>query len=77
MTNSRDCRWRDVREAERILFLLGELDERRAVIKRQAWHEGSFDAIWHEASAMRPIIAELKTLVGATYDALIEKARNP
>ena len=74
--NSHDPRWKDVTEAEHILFLLGDLDERRRVVRAQSWNEGSFDAIFDETSAMRPIIAELRERVGAVYVALLEKARN-
>jgi len=75
MTNSRAPEWHDAHEAERLVFLLGDLDERRRVIRRQAWHEGSWGAVYDEATAMRETIRELQERIGATYAALMERAK--
>jgi hypothetical protein len=69
--------WADAREIEEMLFRLGNLRLRLAVIRRHAWHEsyGSWAAVYDEATAMEPELDEVRAALGACYDALTERIR--
>jgi hypothetical protein len=75
MASSRDEKWERVRGLENLLALLDGIDERRRVIREQAWHEGSFDAIFEEATAMRDDLARLKAQLSERWETLMEEAR--
>jgi hypothetical protein len=64
---SRSQDWQRVRGVEDALALLDRVDERRCIIRRQAWGEGSFDAIYQEATAMTDDIADLKDFLSARW----------
>ena len=75
MASSRGSAWRDAQDAERLAFLLGDLDERRRTIRVQAWHEGSWGAVYDEVTAMRDVLAEARAIVAGLHSELVEKAR--
>ena len=75
MASSRDEKWERVRGLENLLALLDGVDERRRVIREQAWHEGSFDAIFEEATAMRDDLARLKAQLSERWETLMGEAR--
>jgi hypothetical protein len=72
---SRSREWQRVRDLENALALLDRVDERRRVIRQQAWGEGSFDAIYEEATVMTDDIAGLKDLLSARWGELFEIAQ--
>jgi hypothetical protein len=64
-----------VRSLEDVQALLDRVDERRQVIRAQAWHEGSFDAIYEEATRMKGDLAALKAALAARWEELVAGAR--
>jgi hypothetical protein len=73
---SRSQEWKRVRTLEDAQALLDRVDERRRVIRRHAWHEASFDAIYQEATAMTGDLARLKDLLTARWHELFEQTQN-
>ena len=76
MPSSRGEEWERVRGLENVMALLDGVDERRRVIREQAWHEGSFDAIFEEATAMRDDLAQLKRQLSERWETLIGEAQS-
>ena len=76
MTSSRAEAWERVRSLENLLALLDGVDERRRVIREQAWHEGSFDAIFEEATAMRDDLTQLKRQLSERWETLMGEAQS-
>ena len=72
---SRDPAWQRIRDLEDALALLDRVDERRRVIRRQAWNDGSHDAIYQEATAMTTDLARLKATLSERWHELFEDAR--
>lgn len=52
--------WKRIRNLEDALWLVGSLDERRRVILKHALYEGSWDAVFDEASKMGTDVRELR-----------------
>lgn len=75
MTTSRCEAWDRVRAAEELLALLCVLAGRCQVIRVQAWHEGSWSAVFAEATAMRDELGELKGELSAVWAGLHAMAR--
>ena len=75
MTNSRSPEWERERESVDILAILSSIDGRRAIIRSQAWHEGSWDVVYNEATTMKGELAILKALLSEHWERLFEIAR--
>lgn len=78
MTNSKPSRgeaWERVRSIEDAQALLDRVDERRRVIRIQAWREGSFDAIFEEATQMREDLGRLRETLAGRWAELMDEAR--
>jgi len=52
-----------VQELEDVLALLSEADDRRVVIRRQAWHEGDWHQVYVEATRQGHLLAQLKAIL--------------
>ena len=59
--------WKTEREGLDVKALLLDLEDRRKLIKEQAFHEGSWDAVFDEACAMGPLIRRLMVDVSQWY----------
>jgi hypothetical protein len=68
--------WRRVRALEDVLALLAEVDDQRRVIRIQAWHEGSWERVYLEATAMRATLARMREILAARWEELIGDARD-
>jgi len=78
MTNSAGPRseaWQKVRELEDLLALLAQVDGRRRVIRVQAWSQGSFDAIYSEATLMRGDLGRVKECLSALWERWVGEAQ--
>jgi hypothetical protein len=53
-----------------LLALVEIVDERRKVIRVQAWHEGNWTAVYQEATAMKKELEELKAVLSARWEEL-------
>lgn len=67
MVCSRNAAWDRVRNVEDVLAMLSRVEDRRKVIRLQAWHQGSFPAIYEEATRMQGELAELRELLGQVW----------
>lgn len=76
MTNSNCTAWQNVRNVEDLLALVNQVDERRRVIRKQAWHEGSWRAVFEEATAMRAELNTLHDLLADAWGVLYAVARS-
>jgi len=72
---SRSEVWARVRDLEDVLALLAWVDDRRRVIRIQAWREGNWEAVYAEATAMQQDLQELRTLLAARWDKLFARAK--
>lgn len=70
---SRSEAWEAVRSLEDIMALVARVDERREVIRQQAW--GRMDAIYTEAAAMRVDLARLREALATCWERVVERAR--
>jgi hypothetical protein len=61
---------------EDILAMIARLDDRRRVIRAQAWHQGSFMAIYEEATAMRDELQQLGNELGMLWNDLYGTVTN-
>ena len=52
--------WRAEREGFDLLMALAAIEDHRQVIKVQAFHEGSWDAVFDEACAMGPLLRQIQ-----------------
>ena len=78
MMNSKPSRsnaWNRVRDLEDVQALLERVDERRRVIRVQAWNEGSYDAIYEEATRMKEDLAQLKQALAVRWEVLVNQAQ--
>jgi len=72
---SRSDEWERVRELEDLLALLAKVDGRRRVIRVQAWRQGSWEAVYCEASQMDGDLARVRTALSSLWDRWIGEAR--
>ena len=59
--------WSTERQGLDVRALLAELEDRRSVIKLQAFHEGSWDGVFDEACAVGPVIRKMSAEWGEWY----------
>ena len=64
--------WERVRTLEDVLALLSQVDDRRRVIRAQAWNEGDWGTVYAEATAMREELAQLKALLSGRWKELFD-----
>jgi len=62
--------WRRVRKAEDLLALVEAVDDRRKVIRAQAWNQGSWEQVLEEATLMRGDVGRLREAVRAVWGEL-------
>jgi len=67
MTPSRSAEWGRVQELEDVMALLSEADDRRLVIRRQAWREGDWRVVFAEATRQGQALARIKELLSAHW----------
>lgn len=59
-----------MRTLENALALLSQIDDRRRVIRAQAWHEADWAQVYAEATAMRRDLLKLKGLLSERWGEL-------
>jgi len=69
------CRWQAIGQVEDALALLSDVQERQRVITRQAWRQGSFEAIFEEATAMERSLVELRRFLSDEWQGLVATVR--
>ncbi len=74
-SRSRSEAWDWVRALEDLQAVLVRIDDRRKVIRLQAYHEGSFDAIYDEAVGLERDLANARGRIGVLWAEAIEAAR--
>ncbi len=75
MNSSRSSVWLRVRRLEDVLAALAAVDDRRRVIRVQAWNEGDWGTVFAEATAMKEDLADLKALLACRWQELFDDAR--
>lgn len=60
---------------ENVLALLAGVDDRRRIIRVQAWNEGDWATVYAEATAMKEDLAALRESLSARWAELYEEAR--
>jgi hypothetical protein len=74
---SRRCEaWRTVREIEDALAMLNDVEDRRKVIRAQAWRQGSWEAVFEEATAMKRDIDALRETLAAGWERWTKEAND-
>lgn len=76
MTNSHTEAWERVRRLEDIKGLVALIDASRQAIKRLAWHQGSYQAIYAHAEEQRLEIERLKGLIQPFCERWLKEARD-
>jgi len=75
MTSSRDDPWVRVRSIEELLVLVGQVEQHRRVIRRQAWREGSWEQVFVEATAQGRDLARLRAALSERWHELMDDAQ--
>jgi hypothetical protein len=70
MTNSNSPAWQNVRSIEDLIAIVDRIDDRRKVIRVQAWNEGSWRSVYLEATAMKDDVAILRDLLQHAWPVL-------
>lgn len=73
-TSSRDKAWDRVRSVEELLVLVGQVEQRRRVIRRQAWREGSWEQVFIEATEQGKALARLRAVISERWHELMDDA---
>lgn len=76
MMSSRNKQWDKVRALEDLLAMVARIDDRRKVIRAQSWHQGSFRAIYEEATAMSAELQQLGNELGLLWNDLYGTVTN-
>ena len=72
MPSSRDDAWERVRSLEELLALVAQVEGHRVVIRRQAWHEGSWHQVFIEATAQGRALAKLQACISERWHELMD-----
>lgn len=67
---SRGPEWERVRGLEDALALLSNVEDRRRVIRVQAWHQADWGRVFVEATRMKKDVARLKELLSSRWEEL-------
>lgn len=59
---------------EDALALLSEIDGQRQVIRAQAWRQGSWEAVYQEATEMKPKLEQLRGILVACWERWTKEA---
>lgn len=74
MPSSRGDAWDRVRSVEELLMLVGKAEQHRRVIRRQAWREGSWEAVFIEATEQGKALARLRAAISERWHELMDDA---
>lgn len=75
MKASRGRAWQRVQSLEELLALVGQVEERRRVIRRQAWREGSWQQVFIEATEQGKSLARLRAALSERWHELMDEAQ--
>jgi len=64
-----------VQSLEELLALVGQVEERRRVIRRQAWREGSWQQVFIEATEQGKSLARLRAALSERWHELMDEAQ--
>ncbi len=74
MKASRGSAWQRVQSLEELLALVGQVEGHRRVIRQQAWHEGSWQQVFVEATAQGRELARLRAVLSERWYELMDDA---
>jgi hypothetical protein len=63
-----------VRSLEEWLTLVGQIEERRRVIRRHAWREGSWQQVFIEATEQGKTVSRLRAVLSERWHELMDDA---
>lgn len=62
--------WQQLRALEDLLATLSDIDDKRRVIRTQAWYEGNWDTVYQMATEMKEQIDALKLMLSQHWHKL-------
>ncbi len=75
MPTSRDNAWDRVRSLETLLALLNGIEDRRRVIRVQAWREGSWQQVFEEVTKMESELRLFRETLSERWHELMDDAQ--